>query len=145
MGHAITCTDHYASGEQFNLVRCDDCGFIFTQGAPVEAEIGRYYETPDYISHTDIRKGLMNRVYHEVRKYMLSRKAKLIKRTSGLSKGTLLDIGTGTGYFSNTMKERGWRVKAIEKSPQARAFAKEHFELGCRYGGCFGGICRSFF
>ena len=62
LGHAITCTDHYASGEQFNLVRCDDCGFIFTQGAPVEAEIGRYYETPDYISHTDIRKGLMNRV-----------------------------------------------------------------------------------
>ena len=53
---------------------------FFTQGAPVEAEIGRYYETPDYISHTDIRKGLMNRVYHEVRKYMLSRKAKLIKR-----------------------------------------------------------------
>ncbi|ECJ3916248.1 methyltransferase, partial [Salmonella enterica subsp. enterica] len=107
LGHAITCTDHYASGEQFNLVRCDDCGFIFTQGAPVEAEIGRYYETPDYISHTDTRKGLMNRVYHEVRKYMLSRKAKLIKRTSGLSKGTLLDIGTGTGYFSNAMKERG--------------------------------------
>ena len=105
LGHAITCTDHYASGEQFNLVRCDDCGFIFTQGAPVEAEIGRYYETPDYISHTDIRKGLMNRVYHEVRKYMLSRKAKLIKRTSGLSKGTLLDIGTGTGYFSNTMND----------------------------------------
>ena len=28
---------------------------------------------------------------------------------------TLLDIGTGTGYFSNAMKERGWRVKAIEK------------------------------
>ena len=111
LGHAITCTDHYASGEQFNLVRCDDCGFIFTQGAPVEAEIGRYYETPDYISHTDIRKGLMNRVYHEVRKYMLSRKAKLIKRTSGLSKGTLLDIGTGTGYFSNAEddEERGWQ------------------------------------
>ena len=129
LGHAITCTDHYASGEQFSLVRCDDCGFIFTQGVPVETEIGRYYETPDYISHTDTRKGLMNRVYHEVRKYMLSRKAKLIKRTSGLSKGTLLDIGTGTGYFSNAMKERGWRVKAIEKSPQARAFAKEHFEL----------------
>ncbi len=86
---------------------------------PWKPEIGRYYETPDYISHTDTRKGLMNRVYHEVRKYMLSRKAKLIKRTSGLSKGTLLDIGTGTGYFSNAMKERGWRVKAIEKSAGA--------------------------
>lgn len=127
--HAITCTDHYASGEQFSLYRCDDCGFIFTQDAPVEAEIGRYYETPDYISHSDTHKGLMNRVYHRVRRYMLSRKAKLIKRTSGLSKGSLLDIGTGTGYFSNEMKERGWRVKAIEKNARARAFAKEHFEL----------------
>ena len=122
LGHAITCTDHYASGEQFNLVRCDDCGFIFTQGAPVEAEIGRYYETPDYISHTDTRKGLMNRVYHEVRKYMLSRKAKLIKRTSGLSKGTLLDIGTGTGYFSNAMKERGDREKSAGAFVCQRAF-----------------------
>ena len=127
--HAITCTDHYASGEQFNLYRCNDCGFIFTQDAPVETEIGRYYETPDYISHTDTRKGLMNRVYHRVRKYMLSRKAKLIKHTSGLSKGSLLDIGTGTGYFGNAMKERGWRVKAIEKNAKARAFAKEHFDL----------------
>lgn len=27
------------------------------------------------------------------------------------------------------MKERGWRVKAIEKNAKARAFAKEHFEL----------------
>lgn len=127
--HAITCTDHYASGEQFGLYRCQDCGFIFTQSAPVEAEIGRYYETPDYISHSDTNKGMMNRVYHQVRKYMLSRKAKLVRRTSGLSEGALLDIGTGTGYFSNAMKEQGWQVKAIEKNAGARAFAKEHFDL----------------
>ena len=50
---AMTCTDFYASGEQFDLYTCEDCGFIFTQGVPVEAEIGRYYETPDYISHSD--------------------------------------------------------------------------------------------
>lgn len=129
LAHAITCTDHYASGEQFGLYRCEDCGFIFTQGAPVEAEIGRYYETPDYISHSDTHKGMMNRMYHQVRKYMLSRKAKLVRRTSGLSEGGLLDIGTGTGYFSNAMKEQGWQVKAIEKNAGARAFAKEHFDL----------------
>ena len=45
----LTCIDHYASGEAFHLCRCRDCGFIFTQDFPVEAEIGRYYETPDYI------------------------------------------------------------------------------------------------
>ena len=56
----MTCTDFYASGEQFELYSCEDCGFTFTQGVPVEAEIGKYYETPDYISHTDTRKGAMN-------------------------------------------------------------------------------------
>ena len=31
---------------------------------------------------------------------MLSKKAHLIERNSGLNHGILLDIGTGTGYFS---------------------------------------------
>jgi 2-polyprenyl-3-methyl-5-hydroxy-6-metoxy-1,4-benzoquinol methylase len=100
-----------------------------TQNAPVEAEIGKYYETPDYISHSDTQKGLMNRVYHWVRQYMLSQKARLVKQASKMPKGTILDYGTGTGYFANTMVRKGWIVKAIEKSPQARTFAKKHFGL----------------
>ena len=127
--HALTCTDHYASGEQFEVICCVHCGFLMTQGVPVEAEIGKYYETPDYISHSDTQQGLMNRVYHWVRQYMLSRKATLVKRVSGLSEGSLLDYGTGTGYFANAMVCQGWKVKAIEKSPQARAFAKKQFGL----------------
>ena len=127
--HALTCTDFYASGEKFEVVRCAHCGFLMTQNVPIEAEIGKYYETPDYISHSDTQKGLMNRVYHWVRQYMLSQKAKLVKQASKLSKGVLLDYGTGTGYFANTMARKGWTVKAIEKSPQARTFAKEHFNL----------------
>lgn len=125
----MTCTDHYATGESFDLYRCQDCGFLFTQGVPTEAEIGRYYESPDYISHSDTNKGLMNRIYHWVRRYMLGRKARLIRHSSRLNKGALLDIGTGTGYFSHFMQQKGWTVSAIEKSPQAREFAREHFAL----------------
>ena len=127
--HALTCTDHYASGETFEVVRCAHCGFQMTQNAPVEAKIGKYYETPDYISHSDTQKGMMNRVYHWVRQFMLSRKASLVKQASKMSTGTLLDYGTGTGYFANAMAQKQWTVKAIEKSPQARAFAKERFGL----------------
>ena len=127
--HALNCTDHYASGETFEVVRCVHCNFLMTQKVPVEAEIGKYYETPDYISHSDTQKGLMNRVYHWVRQYMLSRKAALVKHCSKISTGHLLDYGTGTGYFADTMVRHGWQVNAIEKSPQARAFAKEHFGL----------------
>lgn len=129
MKRVMICTDHYASGELFEVCSCEDCGFTFTQGAPVEAEIGRYYETPDYISHSDTRKGAMNAIYHQVRRYMLGRKARLVMKESHRKTGKLLDIGTGTGYFAHTMQQRGWQVEAVEKSPQARAFAYEHFGL----------------
>lgn len=127
--HALTCTDYYASGETFEVVRCAHCGFLMTQNAPVEAEIGRYYETPDYISHSDTRKGLMNSLYHVVRRVMLGRKAARVNRAARLKKGALLDYGTGTGYFADAMARRGWTVSAVEKNAAARAFAKEHFGL----------------
>lgn len=127
--HALTCTDYYASGETFEVVRCVHCGFLMTQNVPVEAEIGKYYEAPDYISHTNTRKGLMNSVYHLVRRVMLSRKASLVKKASKLKKGSLLDYGTGTGYFADTMTRCGWTVRAIEKSVKAREFAKHQFGL----------------
>ena len=127
--HVMTCTDYSASGEQFELCSCEDCGFTFTQGAPVEAEIGRYYETPDYISHTDTRKGAVNAVYHYVRSYMLGRKARLVMREAHHSGVRLLDLGAGTGYFADTMRRRGWQVEAVEKSDKARAFAAERFGL----------------
>lgn len=127
--HAMTCTDHYASGEKFDVYTCEECGFTFTQGVPVEAEIGRYYETPDYISHSDTKKGAMNAIYHQVRRYMLGRKARLVVKEAHRKSGRLLDIGTGTGYFANAMQLRGWTVDAVEKNPQAREFAREHFEL----------------
>ena len=125
----MTCTDFYASGEQFDVMSCEDCGFTFTQDVPVEAEIGRYYETPDYISHSDTKKGAMNAVYHQVRKYMLGKKARLVAKESHRKRGRLLDIGTGTGYFAATMEQLGWKVEAIEKNAQARVFAEEHFGL----------------
>ena len=102
---------------------------MFTQGFPIESEIGKYYETPDYISHTNTRKGLMNTVYHLMRSYMLKRKSRLVIKESNRKTGRILDIGTGTGYFSHTMQQKGWEVEAIEKSPQAREFAQKQFGL----------------
>ena len=126
---ALTCKDWYASGETFEVVRCAQCGFLMTQNAPVEAEIGRYYESPDYISHTNTRKGLTNSLYHVVRRFMLARKASLVMNSAKLKKGRLLDYGTGTGFFPHVMKKKGWQVCAIDKSQAARDFARQRFGL----------------
>lgn len=125
----LTCVDHFATSEMFRLYRCRECQFLFTQGAPVEAEIGRYYEAPEYISHTDTQKGVVNHLYHKVRQLMLKRKHRLVEDKSHSESGTLLDIGCGTGYFPAYMQSKGWVVTAVEKSPAARKFAEEHFSL----------------
>ena len=125
----MTCTDFSASHEQFELHTCEACGFVFTQDAPTGQALDAYYETPDYISHSDTRRGLINKAYHAVRSYMLGNKARLVIRESHRPKGRLLDIGTGTGYFANAMLQRGWQVEAVERNAAARQFARQRFGI----------------
>jgi len=125
----LECVDYLVSRDTFEIYACASCGFMFTQDVPDESEMGAYYHSPDYVSHTNTRKGLQNRLYHKVRRRMLRKKARIIEKDLGLAKGSLLDIGTGTGYFPNEMKSRGWEVAAVERDEGARRFAKEHFGL----------------
>lgn len=129
MRRVLTCIDHQASGEMFPLCRCAACGFLMTQDPPVEEEIGAYYATPDYISHSDTHRGLVNKLYHHVRSLMLRRKARLVVRVAQKPAGRLMDLGAGTGYFADYMQRQGWAVEAVEKDAGARAFAHERFGL----------------
>lgn len=125
----FSAVDHLVSQECFDVWICGHCGFRFTQNVPDEQGIDKYYESADYISHSDTEKGLMNRLYHFARNIMLTAKAGHVTRATGLRQGWLLDIGSGTGYFAHLMTEWGWTVRAIEKNSQARHFAQEHFGL----------------
>lgn len=125
----FTCTDHFATGETFDVYECTDCHFAFTQNVPDEKEIGRYYESPTYISHSNTNKGITNRLYHIVRKIMLKNKTGLVKRLTLLKNGKILDYGAGTGHFARAMKKRGWEVTAIEKSDKARELSKREFDF----------------
>jgi 2-polyprenyl-3-methyl-5-hydroxy-6-metoxy-1,4-benzoquinol methylase len=125
----LTCTDFFVSGEQFRLKRCNLCGFKITENIEDEDNIGRYYQSENYISHSNTSKGVVNSVYHAVRKYMLGRKRNLVEKASSLRTGQILDVGTGTGFFLNEMKENGWKVTGTEKSNEARDFAKKEFNL----------------
>ncbi len=124
----MTCVDHCATGETFQLWRCAGCGFLFTQDFPADDSMDDYYDAPAYISHTDTWQGIVNTTYHLVRAFMLRRKARLVERAAHLRKGNLLDIGAGTGYFARAMMKRGWQVKAVDSSIAARNYALIHFD-----------------
>ena len=125
----LTCTDFFVSGEKFQIKKCNSCGFKITENIEEEENIGRYYQSDDYISHSNTSKGLVNTIYHKVREYMLGQKRKLVEKISTEKKANILDVGTGTGFFLNEMQKHGWQASGTEKSSDARQFVKSNFKI----------------
>lgn len=123
----LKAKDHLLTGEIFDIFKCAQCGFVFTQGVPGPDEIGRYYQSQDYVSHSNTRKGLMNKIYHLGRSLMLRKKYGMVNKVAKGSK--LLDIGCGTGYFPAYMKRKGYDAAGVEIDPKARAFAQKEFGI----------------
>ena len=111
------------------IAECTNCQLRFTQDAPAIDSIAPYYKSEDYISHTNTSKGVVNRVYHWVRKRTISAKRKLVQQKTGKDKGTLLDVGSGTGFFVNEMNEHQWAVTGLEPDADARKIARELYGL----------------
>ncbi len=116
--HQISCIDNTLSGEQFDIVSCKNCGVWQTFPYPDEKEISKYYQSDEYISHSDKKESFFDRIYHLVRKYTLIQKVNLIKRY--VPHGTILDFGCGTGYFLEECKKSGFVIVGVEPSEKAR-------------------------
>jgi 2-polyprenyl-3-methyl-5-hydroxy-6-metoxy-1,4-benzoquinol methylase len=121
----LTALDYTVSKEPFEIWNCRDCTLRFTQNIPSETSIGRYYQSENYISHTDTNKGTINRLYRLARRFTLRNKKNTIASFSHLSKGKLLDVGAGTGAFASYMQESGWIVNALEPDTEARKKAAD--------------------
>lgn len=128
----LSCVDYTVSRETFHIVQCEACGFRFTNPRPTEKEIGKYYESEEYISHSGTSKGVVNKIYGMVRNYTIKQKVSLINRLSHKSQVTsksILDIGCGTGEFLNACQKNNWRVTGVEPSETARANAKSNYGI----------------
>lgn len=120
----VDAKDNY-SGEIFHIVRCSGCGFTFTNPRPGPEAIGRYYSSPDYISHHSHSGGLLPTVYRLARKYMMGKKLGLIRQLAQKEKDfALLDYGCGTGDFLAYVRQNGAIAEGVEPDADARAAAK---------------------
>ena len=118
----LTCTDHTVSRETFGLFLDPENDLLVTFPRPKASELPAYYESEDYISHTDSKKSLMDRVYQIIKNYSIRKKVRLINSLSG-SKGKLLDIGCGTGDLLSACEKDGWDISGVEPSKKARELA----------------------
>jgi len=123
----IKSKDYFLTNEEFTIVECKNCGFRFVNPRPTQEKIGKYYETEEYVSHSNTKKGIINLVYAIVKNRALKNKYKLVSQTQ---KGKeILDIGCGPGDFLSVFKTNGWNTYGIEPNKSAREIAKKDHNL----------------
>lgn len=121
--HYLEVKDYSVSQETFNLYYDQELDMLVTHPQPSLENLGRYYESTDYISHTDSKRSIFEKAYHFVKGITLKGKLKLIN-TYQPSKGLILDIGAGTGDFLALAKNDGWKTIGVEPSHKARDIAE---------------------
>lgn len=118
----ISCKDYSVSNETFDLVLNPELEMLETFPQPSLNTLGSYYESSDYISHTDAKETLIDKMYQFVKKYTLSKKLKLIDSFKTSSK-RLLDVGCGTGDFLSLCETYNWEVVGVEPNNKAQKLA----------------------
>lgn len=116
-------TDHAVSKKKFIICNCSNCGLGFTNPRPSMEKIGPYYDFPEYYSHEEKAKNLIQRIYQTIRNYAVKQKVKLFLDL--LPNGRILDYGCGTGNVLEAMKKEGWNVTGIEPNNKARKIANK--------------------
>jgi len=126
---ALESQDFSLTQTSFTILHCTHCSVRFTSPLPNQDEIGQYYQFEAYISHTDVKEGWMNRLYHFVRARTLTQKTNWIQSLFTGHKGHLLDIGAGTGAFVHAMQQKSWKVTGLEPDKATRERALEIYKL----------------
>ena len=112
----LNCKDHSVSGESYEVMINPKYDMMVTSPIPVDLE--NYYQSENYISHSDSKKSILDKVYQSVKNITLKRKLSLINSFNTKNK-TILDIGAGTGDFLCVCKNNEWKITGVENNINA--------------------------
>jgi len=118
----VTCEDYTVSNKKFELLYNGKYRMLETFPKPEGEDLASYYESSDYISHTDSKETLTDKLYQTVKGIALKNKLKLLNSFQTEGKN-LLDVGCGTGEFLLTCKNNGWNVVGVEPNKNAQELA----------------------
>lgn len=123
----LIAKDHLVSQESFAIVECQKCQLLFTNPRPTLEQLPKYYQSEDYVSHTNKSNNLINIVYKAARYFTIRSKYKLINKYQ--NKGSILDYGCGTGDLLKHFNKNDWKTTGVEPDPNARKIAIEKNNL----------------
>lgn len=118
--------DHFLTQEEFEVKEITP-GVL--QTSPIPQDLGKYYESKNYISHHQEDRSLKTKIYKFFQKHNLKYKKSIIDPLPKTGK-TLLDYGCGAGEFLNYIKS-DYHVLGYEPNSAARAVVAQ--KIGKEY------------
>jgi len=121
LSHCLVCGSQQiqAADEEYNLYRCEACGYVFDNPRPTLQALVSFYSKPGKYDSWLVAEAARERLW----------KRRLRKLLTHASRGNLLDVGTGTGQFLNAAKPYFERVTGTEVSQSGLTVAKEKYNL----------------
>ena len=107
--------DYFLSQEEFQLKVEEETGILYTY--PTPNNLDKYYDSPNYISHSNGKKTIFEKIYQLAKECNLRSKSKIVQTYTNGKK--ILDYGCGVGDFLVTMKNYGFSVEGFEPNPIA--------------------------
>lgn len=105
----------------FSIVKCFDCELVYVNPT---LKNEKYLEIYKNVNYGHIIENL-SIASHEYRKQRFgTERMELIERNYGKNQGRLLEIGSGSGFFLEEAKARGWDVVGCELSETACEFSR---------------------
>ena len=102
----------------FRLMRCPDCRYGWTDPAPSDSEIGRWYPAA-YYGRENVR---FNPLFEALTRWFRRRRADEVRRR--VPPGRVLDVGCGRGLILGTLKGMGYEPYGVELSEEAAWHAR---------------------
>jgi 2-polyprenyl-3-methyl-5-hydroxy-6-metoxy-1,4-benzoquinol methylase len=117
-----------ADDPRFRVMRCPDCGYGWTDPAPADSEIHRWYPR-EYYGKENVR---FNPLFEALTRRFRRRRAQEI--ASRVPRGRVLDVGCGRGLILGTLKEWGYETHGVELSEESAWHARHRMGAAMHVG-----------
>ena len=103
--------DYSFSKKSFYVYRCFECGVSFTLPELNEKDLSNYYVKTNYQSFKSSFSSFFDIIYNSVRYFNSHQKYEVLK---DVTKGDLLDYGSGSGFFAKYLRKKNFVVYEYE-------------------------------
>lgn len=113
---------HDSKGE-YDVIECSLCGFKHVIPVPTEAFLSEYYKN-DFVKNRP--KGFYKKLEEDLSwvEIFYNEKFELLEKYTVVKNPSILDIGSGLGFFLNVGKKRGWRPTGVEPSVESADYSR---------------------